>query len=184
MTEPGIPDLMQDAAAGDRAAFSAVMRYALPRAWRLAMRMLGNQAEAEEVAQEAMLRLWRHAGSFDPRRAPFDAWLTRITANLALDRLRMRQRAGVAVGLDDAIPSTTPNPEEALGRAARMARIEVALQTLPDRQRAAVVLVHYEGLSGVQAAQSLGMTPKALEGLLYRGLGALRRLLLDEGEAE
>jgi RNA polymerase sigma-70 factor (ECF subfamily) len=184
MTEPGIPELMQAAAAGDRAAFSAVMRYALPRAWRLAMRMLGSQAEAEEVAQEAMFRLWRHAGAFDPKRAPFDAWLTRITANLTLDRLRARQRAGVAVELDETMASAAPNPEELFGQAARRAQVEAALQSLPVRQRAALVLVYYEGCSGAQAADILGMTPKAVEGLLYRGLGALRRLLVNEGEAE
>jgi len=171
---------MEAAASGDRAAFSAVMRYALPRAWRLAQRLLGNAAEAEDVAQEAMLRLWRHAASFNPARAPFEAWAARIVTNLALDRLRARTRAGVHVELDDDLPAPQPGAEEIMRRAAQADAVAAALQTLPPSQRAALVLVHYEGFSGAQTAAALGITAKAVEGLLYRGLATLRRILDEE----
>jgi RNA polymerase sigma-70 factor (ECF subfamily) len=179
-----IAEALAAAAGGDRPAFAAVMRYALPRAWRLAQRLLGNRAEAEDVAQEAMLRLWRHAGRFDPARAPFEAWLARIVTNLATDRLRARTRAGPLLELDDTVPSSAPGAEALLLKSARAAEVAAALQSLPDRQRAAVVLVHYEDFSGAQAAEALGLTAKAVEGLLYRGLKALRESLAREGGLE
>lgn len=174
--------LMADIAAGDRAAFGRLMRAHLPRAYATAYRLLGQPQEAEEVAQEAMLRVWRHAAGFDARRAQFSTWLYRIVVNLALDRLRRAGTAPRAVPLEQAAEAAdaAPDAEARLLARAQGRSVAAALAALPERQRAAVVLVHYEGLSGRDAALVLGMTPKAVESLLYRALKTLRRTMLDE----
>jgi RNA polymerase sigma-70 factor (ECF subfamily) len=176
--------LMADVAAGERRAFDRLMYRALPRAYRLALRLLGNVTEAEELAQEAMLRVWRHAGGFDPGRARFEAWLGRIVTNLAFDRLRTRKRSGKTVPLEDAasVPDAGESAEDKLVRAGQHALVALALAGLPERQRAAVVLVHYEGLSGAEAAAALGATPKAVEGLLTRAMENLRRAMPSREE--
>jgi RNA polymerase sigma-70 factor (ECF subfamily) len=172
-------------AAGDRAAFKTLMQTYLPRAYRTAFRLLADAAEAEDVAQEALLRVWRHARNFDPRRASLSTWLYQIVTNLALDRLRRRTRIGQHQPLDHAaeIADVAPLVESAMIAAAERRQVAAALAALPDRARAAIVLVHYEDLSGKAVAAILGITPKALESLLYRALKTLRQTLLETNPA-
>ncbi|WP_431269475.1 sigma-70 family RNA polymerase sigma factor [Dankookia sp. P2] len=103
-------ELMRGAAAGDRAAFGVLVERHGERALRVAMRVLGDGAEAEEVAQEAFLRAWQAAASFDPDRARFTTWLHRITLNLAIDRTRRR---GVAPEAGEAALAALPDPAPA-----------------------------------------------------------------------
>jgi len=153
----------------------------LPRVYRHAARVLGDRTEAEDIAQEAMLRLWRAApdwhldGPARPR-----TWLYRVTANLAVDRLR---RKGRAVGLDDDVASTAPSAEAQLQDAGRMAALDAALATLPERQRQAVVLRHIEGLGNAEIATILGIGVEAVESLTARGKRALAAALADQKEA-
>jgi RNA polymerase sigma-70 factor, ECF subfamily len=174
--------LMMDVAAGDRAAFGELMQFYMPLAYRTAYRLLNNAGSAEELAQEALLRVWRHASAFDAKRAKFSTWLYQIVTNLAFDRLRKQRRAGAQVGLEAAeeLADMAPDAEAQMIAQAERRAVVAALATLPERQRAVVVLVHYEGLSVREAAAALSMTPKAVESLLYRSLKALRVILLGD----
>lgn len=154
------------AAAGDRRAFDQLAGRHLPVLYRVALRITGQPAEAEEVVQEAMLRLWRHAARFDPGRAQLGTWLYRITANLAIDRMR-RPAAHLLDGAQDP-EDPAPDPETRLVERQRQTLLAAALAELPPRQRAALALSYDQGLSGAEAAAALSVSPRALEGLLRR----------------
>ncbi len=167
--------LMRRVAAGEAAACRQVLRDWLPAVHRFALRLLGNAAEAEEVAQDAIVRLWRQAPNWEPR-ARLSTWLYRVAYTLSIDRLR---RPGMAP-LDDAameIADTRPGPAAGLLARERTAQVEAALAALPERQKAAITLVHYQQLSGSEAAAVLEISVEALESLLSRGRRALRAAL-------
>ncbi|MBK1662024.1 sigma-70 family RNA polymerase sigma factor [Paracraurococcus ruber] len=171
-------DLMRLAAAGDRAAFGVLVDRHGERALRLALRVLGDAAEAEEVAQDALLRAWRAAPRFDPDRARFTTWLHRIVLNLAIDRARQRDRAPLAgEAALAALADPAAGPEAAALAAEERAALAAALAQLPARQRAAIALAYEDGLSGAEAAAALDVSERALEGLLRRARLMLRRIL-------
>jgi RNA polymerase sigma-70 factor (ECF subfamily) len=162
-------------AEGDRSAFGVIVGRRGGRAFRIAYRILQDRAAAEDIAQEAMLRVWEHADRFDPEKGRFMTWLDRIVVNLAIDRKRLP----VAEPLDRALemPDPAPGAEEHLARHQRRMLIWKALGELPRRQRVALVLTYQEGLSGADAVRVMGVTPKALERLLARGRTLLRERL-------
>jgi RNA polymerase sigma-70 factor (ECF subfamily) len=170
---------------GDPEAARHLTARLLPRALRHAARVLGDPVEAEDVAQEAMLRLWRAATTWrqDGPARP-STWLHRVVANLAVDRLR---RNGRAVGLEtdavEAEPDAGPGPEARLLQGDRMAALDAALAQLPERQRQAVVLRHVEGLSNPEIAVILGLGVEAVESLTARGKRALKAALHGQKEA-
>ena len=139
----------------------------LPGVWRTARRVLGDEAEAEDVAQEAMLRLWRVAPEWRPGEAKVSTWLYRVAVNLCTDRLRRRRGVGL-----DAIPEPedgAPGVAAGLIEADRMAALDAALMALPERQRQAVVLRHLEGLANPEIAEIMGLGVEAVESLTARG---------------
>lgn len=148
-------------------------------AWaaRFATRLLGSPETAEEVVQSAFLRLWDNAGSWQGR-ARFTTWFYRVVHNLAIDELRRRRRGHEP--LDETLVDPLPNPEERLEGERGAARVQAALATLPERQRTALVLSHYENLSQAQAAAIMEISEGALESLLSRGRAALRERLRSE----
>ncbi|HWL82931.1 MAG TPA: sigma-70 family RNA polymerase sigma factor [Roseomonas sp.] len=168
------------AAAGDRRAFDALAARHLPLLYRVALRVTGQPAEAEEVAQEAMLRLWQNAAKFDPARAQLGTWLYRITANLAIDRARRTRFQPLAEAAE--APDPAPGPEAALDARQRRALLAAALEELPPRQRAALALSYDQGLSGAEAAAALSVSTRALEGLLRRARRFLAARLRGEEE--
>jgi RNA polymerase sigma-70 factor (ECF subfamily) len=171
-------ELMGWAASGDRAAFEVLVGRHGERTLRLALRVLGDPAEAEEVAQEAFLRAWQAAAGFDPARAQFTTWLHRITLNLAIDRTRRRAVAPEAgASALAALADPAPGPEAAAAAAQDRAALAAALAQLPARQRAAIALAYEDGLSGAEAAATLNVSERALEGLLRRARLMLRRIL-------
>jgi RNA polymerase sigma-70 factor (ECF subfamily) len=174
---PGADDaeLMAWTAAGDRLAFDALAARHLERAHRTALRMLGDPSEAEDVTQDAMLRIWQNASSWDPRRSRFTTWLYRIVVNAAIDA-RRRPRA---LRLDAAgdPPDPSPPPSARLEQDELAREVASALAAMPDRQRAALALTYYEGLSGQDAASVLSVSVRGLEGLLRRGRRFLRERL-------
>lgn len=169
-------------AGGDAAAARELARRFLPRTLAYARRILGDAAEAEDVAQEAMLRLWRVAPGWRSGEAQVSTWLWRVVANLCTDRLR-RRRGGV--GLDDVPDPEDPAPSavQALVAADRAAALDVALAALPDRQRQAVVLRHLEGLPNPEIAEIMGIGVEAVESLTARGKRALAARLSGQREA-
>jgi RNA polymerase sigma-70 factor (ECF subfamily) len=180
-----LPDgaLMVLFANGDPGAAAALTGRLLPRALGHAARVLGDRAEAEDVAQEAMLRLWRAAGDWRQDGAAQPAtWLYRVVANLCVDRLRRRGRAEPLED-PDAAADGAPGAEARMVEADRMAALDRALACLPERQRQAVVLRHIEGLSNPEIAEILDVGVEAVESLTARGKRALAAALAGCKEA-
>lgn len=148
-----------------------------------AARLLNDRAEAEDVAQEAMLRLWRMAPDWRQGEAKISTWLYRVTTNLCTDRLRLRMRRNV-VALDDApdMADAAPGAVAVLIEADRMAALNAALTSLPDRQREAVVMRHIEGLSNPEIADVMDIGIEAVESLISRGKRALVAILAKRQE--
>ena len=155
----------------------------VPRILGYAARLLNDRAEAEDVAQEAMLRLWRVAPNWRQGEAKVSTWLYRVTTNLCTDRLRVRQRRKV-VALDDApdVEDGARGAEADLIEAERMAALNAALVALPDRQREAVVLRHIEGFTNPEIADVMDIGIEAVESLIARGKRALTAILLGRQE--
>jgi len=166
---------------GDRAAAQALMVRHLPKMLSLARRMLSDQAEAEDCVQEAFLRLWTHGARWKPGRARFETWLYRVTLNQCYDRLRRKPATALDVAAE--VPDPAPGADAALQGAAVAAEVEAALGELPERQRAAIVLCHYQERGNIEAAEMMGVSVEALESLLARGRRTLRTRLshLREG---
>lgn len=143
----------------------------------LAWRMLNDHAEAEDVAQDAMLRLWRMAPRWESGRAQVSTWLYRVTANLCTDRLRKRQRGGVGLDAVAEPPDPTPSVDERMQQQARETALQSALETLPDRQRQAVILRHIEGWANPEIAGVMDISVEAVESLTARGKRALAAAL-------
>jgi RNA polymerase sigma-70 factor (ECF subfamily) len=144
----------------------------------LARRMLNDATEAEDVGQEVFLRVWREAPKWRPGGAKFETWMHRVALNLCYDRLRRRRErndpeAGVAV------PDPAPLASEARLSQQRSARVHEALSRLPERQRAAIALVHFQEFTNIAAAETLEISVEALESLLARGRRALKAALSD-----
>ncbi|MEC8795056.1 MAG: RNA polymerase sigma factor, partial [Pseudomonadota bacterium] len=145
---------------GDPAAARALTLRLTPRVLGYAARLLTDRAEAEAVTQEAMLRLWKMAPDWRSGEAKVSTWLYRVVTNLCTDRLRRTR--GVDI---DAVPEPEddqPAADERLQQATRMAALDKALATLPDRQREAVVLRHIEGLSNPEIAEILDISVEAV----------------------
>jgi RNA polymerase sigma factor (sigma-70 family) len=165
--------LMAQVAARDAAAFRWLIDAHGPRAQRIGWRMLGDGVEAEDVAQETMLRLWDHAARWKPGGPGVAAWVTRVAMNLCLDRLRRRRLVRDEAGperADDGAAADAGLNEERLRE-----RVAAAVSALPERQRAAIILTYYEEQSNIMAAQTLDMNVKAFESLLLRARQALRK---------
>ena len=182
-TGPADPDaqLLAAYAAGDPAAPRALTERFAPLAWRLAMRMLRNPADAEDVSQEAMIRLLRMAPGWRSGAGRVSTWFYQVTANLCADRLRRRPAAPLDAAGE--IAADDPGPEARLTAAARAAALDRALAALPERQRLAVVLRHVEGLSNAEIAGIMETGVEAVESLTARGKAALRAALLPERAA-
>ncbi len=170
-------ELVVRIADGDQAAVQALVARKLPRMFALARRMLGDAHEAEDVTQELFLRAWRQAPTWRPGAARFDTWLHRVALNLCRDRLRKRREQPMADPPDRPDPSAAP--DRGVHQAELAVQVDAALGRLPERQREAIVLCHYQELTNIEAARLMDVSVEALESLLSRGRRALRLALAD-----
>lgn len=171
MTEAPDEALLVLYANGDGAAARMLTERLAPRVLRFAARMLSDAAEAEDVTQEAMLRLWRIAPEWRQGEAQVTTWLYRVVRNLCTDRLRRKRPLGL-----DAAPEVEddhPGVVAQMQAADRAKALDGALSRLPDRQREAVVLRHLEGLSNPEIAEVMEISVEAVESLTARGKRAL-----------
>lgn len=162
------------AASGDRSAQAALVHRHMPRAYALARRMLRDDAEAEDVTQEAFLRAWKAMPDWQPR-ARFSTWLHRVVLNLCYDRLRKHRETLMAEPPERVDPA--PKPDEAVEQTQRMAHLSAAIDALPERQRAALSLCALDGRSNIEAAEIMEVSVEALESLLARARRTLKTKL-------
>lgn len=170
--------LVAEAGAGDSRAFGVLMERHLGVVVSVARRMLRDDAEAEDVAQEAFLRLWRSGATLEIGPAGIRPWLRRVVSNLCLDRVRGQGRVKVVEELPE-----VPEPAKQLAALESQdvqRRVEVAMQKLPDRQRLALTLFHFEGLSQIEIGNVLGVSDEAVESLLSRARRQLKADLKSE----
>ena len=161
---------------GDRAAAQALTVRLTPRVMGHAFRLLGNRAEAEDVAQEAMLRLCRIAPEWQQGEAKVTTWLYRVVANLCTDRLRRKGRMAPLDAAGDPADGRADVDEDMQVRA-RAEALQEALDALPERQRQAVVLRHIEELGNPEIAEIMGISVEAVESLTARGKRTLSATL-------
>lgn len=161
---------------GDAGAFALLARQLARPALSQAVRILGDHALAEDAVQEALARLWREAGRFDPERGSFGGWWRRMLMNCALDA---RRRVRVVQPLDTIAEQadSAPDPAQSAESSEIAARVQAAAQSLPARQRAALAMFHGEGQSMAEIADILETSEKAVEGLLLRARATLREKL-------
>ena len=178
-------ELVQRAARGDEQAVAVLYGHYATPAFSLALRVVGDRESAEEIVQEAFMRVWNHAQSFDPQRGRFAGWLLSIIHNLAVNELRRRgSRPQAALGADEMIVSlheTAPGPEDLAWAAARRTTIREALMQLPLAQRQAVELAFFRGLTQMEIAETLGDPLGTVKTRIRLGLQKLNRLLAAQG---
>ena len=175
-------ELMMAVGRRDHYAFARLVERHYGWALGFTDRLLGTRHEAEDRVQTAFLRVWQGAARWEPN-AKFSTWLYRVLHNLCIDRLRARRTTASEPFEDatvEALADGAPGGEERVAGLQRGARVRAALDRLPIRQRAALVLCYYEERSQAEAAALLGVSEGALESLLSRGRATLKKWLRDE----
>ncbi len=162
-------------AAGDEAAARRLMQRHLAAVHGLASRLINDRSEAEDIAQEAFLRVWKHAGKWQDKGAKFSTWLHRVVVNLCIDRMRKQ----IAVPTDTSTEQVDDNllVDHELIRDEAARTVRTAIDALPERQKTALILFHYQGLSQVETAQVLEISVEAVESLLSRARRGLKAAL-------
>jgi RNA polymerase sigma-70 factor (ECF subfamily) len=177
ITDPDT-DLVLRVGRGDDAACGLLLERHLPRVTAVAYRVLGNSADAEDVAQEVFLKVWQHAAKWQPGQARFSTWMHTVTVNLCRDRLRKRRETGLDEVVE--IADGRHNVETTVHQNHVSKVVEQALAALPERQRLALTLSHFQGMGNGETALVLGVTIEAVESLLSRARRNLKTQLQDQ----
>lgn len=168
-------ELLNRLASNDEAAFRLLVERHIDRAFGIALRVLGSRADAEDVVQDTMLKVWTHRGKWQHGRAKFSTWLYRVITNRCIDLHRLPRTDNV-----DAVPEpidTQPDAVSTMQRNEVTLMLENAMQRLPEQQRVAVILSYHENMSNGEIAEVMDTTIAAVESLLKRGRQQLRDLL-------
>lgn len=166
---------------GDHQAFAILVRRNTQKFFACAYRVCGDVYEAEDIVQDAFLKLWNRPEVWsEGKGAKFTTWFYRVVTNLAIDRKR-KKRPTANNDVLDFVPDTTPRADQMMIETQEQKMLEQAIQHLPDRQKAALSLCFYEGLSNKEAAEIMGVGVKALESLLMRAKTALKEELTKQG---
>ncbi len=175
MQVPSDDVLLGRFASGDATAARQLTDRLGPRCYGVALRMLGNRAEAEDVTQDAMMRLWQMAPDWVAGHAKVSTWLYRVTMNLCLD-IKRRKRPDTLENAPD-IHDETASVVDQMQDTARKDALQDALNQLPERQRQAVILRHLEELSNPEIASVMDISVEAVESLTARGKRSLAAIL-------
>ncbi len=174
-------ELLRRIAGADKAAFAMLLERYLEKVQGVGLRMLGDRGEAEDMAQDVFLKLWQSPHSWQPGRARFSTWLVRVSANACIDKIRRRKPLALDDQAEPADPA--PGPLGATLDAERARLVNQALQNLPERQRLAIVLCHYQGYSNKEGAQIMQVSVEAMESLLARARRHLKTALAKDVKA-
>ena len=168
-------ELLDKLATGDEVAFRTLVERHIDRAYAIALRIVGNAADAEDVVQDTMLKIWSHRGRWQHGRAKFSTWLYRVVSNRCIDLRRKPRTENVDVVpevADTQLDASTVIERNEIGNL-----LELAMQRLPEQQRVAVILSYHENMSNGEIAEVMDTTVAAVESLLKRGRQQLRELL-------
>lgn len=168
-------ELLDKLATGDEAAFRMLVERHIDHAYAIALRIIGNAADAEDVVQDTMLKIWSHRGRWQHGRAKFSTWLYRVISNRCIDLRRKPRNENV-----ETVPEVAdgqPGAVEIIERNELNGMLELAMQRLPEQQRIAVIFSYHENMSNGEIAQVMDTTVAAVESLLKRGRQQLRQLL-------
>lgn len=168
-------DLMRNVAAGDPDAVKNILATHLDRVYQLAYRICQNQSDAEEIAQECFIKLWRQSAKWQAS-ARISTWLHRVAYHQAIDVYRKSRKMPVTE-LEEDIIDQSPDPHRDLDLQQRQHRLQAAIDNLPERQKMAIILVHQQEMSQKQASATLEISVEALESLLSRARRKLRQTL-------
>ncbi len=169
--------LLQQVRGGDQQAFGALVEALYPSVYRAALRVLRQEQEAEDVAQDVFLKIWRDPPELREE-SNLRAWSARVAANGAIDRLR-KKKPDISDDLPDQIDPSVSTPDAMQAQEAA-GEVQSAIDHLPERQRLALVLTYYQGLPNKEAAQLLDVSVDALESLLSRARRALKATLSEQ----
>jgi len=174
--------LLAGLASGDPDAAAAFVRRFQRRVFGLAFAVLGDARSSEDVAQEAFVRAWRHAGAFDPRRGTVSGWLLAVTRNLAVDAVRVRRATVMdpAELLGLGLPSDRPGPDDEAASRMEAGRLRAALADLPEAQRRALVLAAFGGRTAREIGELEGIPLGTAKTRVRSALLRLRALLVSE----
>lgn len=170
--------LMRRIASGDKEAGRELMERSLGPVLAIGRRILRDPVEAEDVAQDTFVRAWKAAPNWQPGRARLESWMCRIATNLCLDHLRKKRES--MMDSPPEIPDGSTAADHEMIASEASVRVLAAIAALPERQRLALELCHFQGFSNVEAAEKLETSVDALESLLARGRRKLKAKLLPE----
>ena len=163
---------------GGRSAYQTLVKRHLKSISHYAYRLLGNQKDTQDITQEVFLRLWTNAQKWDSEKSKLTTWLHRITHNLCIDYLRKNGRMQTQDSFDDEAADSPSNNEESIGENSDKTKLlREAISALPENQRSALSLCHYQGFSNKEAAVIMNITVKALESAIARAKRSLREKL-------
>ena len=169
-------------AAGDHRAFTKLVDRHTDRFYALAWKMCGDDRQAEDIVQEAFVKLWQNPEKYDPSRgAKFTTWFYRVVVNLSYDIARKKTPVDASHVIDIFESGERP-VDEKIAEAEQQSELENAIQQLPERQKTALNLCFYEEVSNAEAAEIMGVGLKALESLLMRAKKNLRDYLIRDGQ--
>ncbi len=176
-------ELMLAVCMGDKSAYQTLVKQHLKPISHYAFRLLGNQKDTEDITQEVFLRLWINAPKWKTEKAKLTTWLHRITHNLCIDYLRKHGRVQTQDTFDeeaaDPLSHSQNNSEE---EGEQLRKLNEAMRNLPESQRSALVLCHYQGFSNKEAAAIMNISVKALESAIARAKRTLRDQLAKDIE--
>ena len=178
--EPGDEEVLRRIAGGDRVAFALLMRRHASPMLALAQRTTGNAADADEIVQEAFIKVWTQASVWRPEGgAKFSTWFYRVVLNASLDRCR--RKVGEPLDEIEEPPDHSPGGFDNTVMAQRKRLIVQAMDQVSDKQRQALTLFYFGELSAPSAAQVLDVSLSSFESLLFRGKTALKQALKRQG---
>jgi RNA polymerase sigma-70 factor (ECF subfamily) len=175
LTEDNDDVLLDRIAANDQAAFRLLVERHIDRAYALALRILGNRADAEDIVQDTLLKIWNNRGRWESGRAKFSTWLYRVVTNRCIDIRRLPRSEDI-----DQVPEVADGQPTAIATIQQnevSSALEDAMQRLPEQQRIALILSYHEGMNNSDIAEVMRTTVSAVESLLKRGRQRLRELL-------
>ncbi|KAE9652215.1 sigma-70 family RNA polymerase sigma factor [Pseudomonas sp. PB105] len=169
--------LLAQCALGNRQAFETLYRTVSPRLHGVAMRFMGRQDLAEEVLQEAFIRIWYNASRYEAHLAAPMTWMINITRNLAIDQLRKRREQPLADGQEDALLDESPSAHDLLDSERDARALNRCLDTLDGMQRQSITVAYFQGLSCSELAEHLAAPLGSVKSWIRRGMERLRRCL-------